>query len=723
MTEQCAVSILVPVCNVERYLRECLESLMAQTLESLQIICIDDGSTDSSLGILNEFARLDTRFEIITKPNSGYGNSMNLGLQKARGRYIGIVESDDFIEPDMFEKLLDLAEKHQVDVVKSNFFEHETHNDPKRDPLYENLAGCTYGTVLKPVDDYAALLIRPAIWSGLYRADFLKSNDIVFLETPGASFQDTSFNYKVFAAAERALLVEDAYLHYRIDNSNSSVKSQKKVFCICDEYEEMWRFTRERGLVNGTMGKLLPQIQFGGYKWNLDRLTPKLQHSFYERMIEEFSAIEREGLLDRAFFNDAAWNDLTGMLADPEGYFLAHYGPINPESTVILYFHDGDRAFFGACLDAARALANPSSEIIGISRTDQAGLNAVLEEKRTTDGRVFTPDEVLSCQVAGLVDLEQIRTKRIVSLCPRSTDARGFSLDARAFFEQDGTGNPTIQTVHLVGSTIDTAALASRPAPLFVPLLASGFYHVAQQLPIEASCYANFDEKPTLADYQRVSRAIEELGPYANEKLATVAYETVRSFHEAIRPLWNATRSAYRNLDEKDRREIPTRLSPSLFEPAITPLATRQNPAEAPKTPDVSVIVPVYNAESFLEECLGSILSQEGVSLEVVCVNDSSPDNSLAILEELARKDTRVIVVTQQNGGAGSARNRGIDLARGRYLAFMDSDDLYPATDTLFALVQAAEENDVALCGGSFSMLLPDGQTKERFTGTIRTTP
>ena len=127
--------------------------------------------------------------------------------------------------------------------------------------------------------------MQPAIWSGLYRRSFLEENAIRFLRTPGASFQDTSFNFKVFAMAKRAYLTHDAFLHYRIDNANSSVKSQAKVFCICDEYKEMWRFVRQSDELMTALSKRLCFIQFGGYMWNLGRLTPALQPSFYERVV------------------------------------------------------------------------------------------------------------------------------------------------------------------------------------------------------------------------------------------------------------------------------------------------------------------------------------------------------------------------------------------------------------------------------------------------------
>lgn len=97
-----AVSVLIPCFNVERYVRECLDSVVNQTLGDLEILCINDGSTDATPDILREYAARDARIRIIDKPNSGYGDSMNRGLDAASGEYIGIVESDDRAEPDMF---------------------------------------------------------------------------------------------------------------------------------------------------------------------------------------------------------------------------------------------------------------------------------------------------------------------------------------------------------------------------------------------------------------------------------------------------------------------------------------------------------------------------------------------------------------------------------------------------------------------------------------------
>ena len=118
----CKVSILVPVYNVEAYLPKCLNSLIGQTLQEIEIICIDDGSTDSSGTILDEYAAKDKRIRVVHQKNGGYGKAMNTGLHLAQGEYIGFVESDDFAATEMFVQLYQAAVKYRAQIVKSNYY-------------------------------------------------------------------------------------------------------------------------------------------------------------------------------------------------------------------------------------------------------------------------------------------------------------------------------------------------------------------------------------------------------------------------------------------------------------------------------------------------------------------------------------------------------------------------------------------------------------------------
>ena len=194
------VSVLVPIYNVERYLRTCLESLRMQTFKDFEVICINDGSTDNSRAIIQEFLDVDPRFRVIDKDNSGYGASMNRGLREARGRYVAILESDDFFELDALARLHEASVAAKADVVKANFWLYWSCPEERRE-LFRAVDAREAAGIFAPLDDVALFFRKPSIWSALYGRSFLERNGIWFLETPGASYQDAGFNFKVWACA------------------------------------------------------------------------------------------------------------------------------------------------------------------------------------------------------------------------------------------------------------------------------------------------------------------------------------------------------------------------------------------------------------------------------------------------------------------------------------------------------------------------------------------
>ena len=168
--EMIKVSILVPICNVEKFLDKCLRSIVNQTLTDIEIICINDGSKDKSLEIIKNFAKDDERIVVIDKPNSGYGDSMNKGMSIAKGEYVGIVESDDFINLDMFNDLYSLAKEHNADIVKSNYNLYwEKQNDVFK--YYNNLR---IDKIVSDRDNAKEKILwrAPSIWSAIYRRCF-----------------------------------------------------------------------------------------------------------------------------------------------------------------------------------------------------------------------------------------------------------------------------------------------------------------------------------------------------------------------------------------------------------------------------------------------------------------------------------------------------------------------------------------------------------------------
>ena len=139
MTNKPKISIVVPIYNVEKYLRECLDSILAQTLQDIEIIAIDDGSPDQCGNIIDEYAKKDKRIIAIHQKNSGYSISVNKGIALAKGEYIGIIESDDWIEPDMYKTLYENAKKYDTDITKGGFWKYNsTLPKEKQNEYYKN---------------------------------------------------------------------------------------------------------------------------------------------------------------------------------------------------------------------------------------------------------------------------------------------------------------------------------------------------------------------------------------------------------------------------------------------------------------------------------------------------------------------------------------------------------------------------------------------------------
>ncbi len=321
------VSIVMPLYNQETYIRECLDSVVKQTLKDVEIIIVNDGSTDNSSYIVNEYAQKDSRIIVVDKSNSGYGDSMNVGLSKATGEYIGIVETDDFVDPDMFDTLYKTAIKYKADVVKSNFWLYWS--KPERNELHEYFKEEECGKIIIPGEfDKGSLFNRkPSIWSAIYKRDFLEQNNISFLPTPGASYQDTSFTFKVYTKAERMVCLYDAFLHYRQDNEGSSINNvDKKMNCIFDEYGEIAQFIEKES--DEDYKKRLYQIYGAAFYdtciWMYECLSPKKRYEFLKIISPIFNELVKKIGVDKLNFRNMWWKrrDIMRIAQNPYEYHM-----------------------------------------------------------------------------------------------------------------------------------------------------------------------------------------------------------------------------------------------------------------------------------------------------------------------------------------------------------------------------------------------------------------
>lgn len=311
------LSILVPCYNVEKYLKKCLKSVLSQTMKEIEVICINDGSKDSTLEILKKFAKKDSRVKIIDKPNSGYGNSMNRGLDAAKGEYIGIVESDDYVEKDMCEVLYNVAKKYDLDVVKSDYMTFNTVKG-KEKTIYEPT--CTdhnyYNKVLIPSKNKIIFSFQMNTWTGIYKNSFIKSKNIRHNETPGASYQDNGFWFQTLSLAKTVMFVNRAFYHYRQDNPNSSINSKGKVFCMNEEYAFIHNFMDEHPFVKENFMNEYFKKKFFNYMHTYERIADEYKLEFLERFSQELKETQNNKEINFAKMEDGWISSMSLRIMD-----------------------------------------------------------------------------------------------------------------------------------------------------------------------------------------------------------------------------------------------------------------------------------------------------------------------------------------------------------------------------------------------------------------------
>ncbi len=240
------ISVIVPVYNVEKFLPRCVESILMQTLDDLEIICIDDGSMDESGRILDGYAVQDERLRVVHQENRGYGAAMNTGLAMAEGEYIGIVESDDCILPEMYQTLYQAAVEDDLELVKSDaFYWIESVGYMRK--IHDDRLERYYDRVLCDADRNRFFDFYMNIWTGIYKREYLELYGIRFHESPGASYQDNGFWIQSLLYCRKAKWLSDAFYLYRQDNPAASVRDQSKSMVMTREYEFLERILRDRG--------------------------------------------------------------------------------------------------------------------------------------------------------------------------------------------------------------------------------------------------------------------------------------------------------------------------------------------------------------------------------------------------------------------------------------------------------------------------------------------
>ncbi|MBO5038439.1 MAG: glycosyltransferase [Alphaproteobacteria bacterium] len=233
------ISVIIPVCNVEAYLPQCLKSVISQTLTEIEIICVDDGSTDNSLAILKEYAAKDHRITVISQKNQGAGIARNTGLTVAKGQYLSFLDSDDFFEPDMLATLYTTAKKDNSDAVVCGYyiFDHTKNTDIKKIAVYPPY---TQNSPIFPQQHQNTIYhINPAPWNKLFKSSLFKQNNIRFENLK--SCNDYTAIYTALMLANKISALNSFLLHYRTNsNSNITATRNQNATCLLHAVQRLW---------------------------------------------------------------------------------------------------------------------------------------------------------------------------------------------------------------------------------------------------------------------------------------------------------------------------------------------------------------------------------------------------------------------------------------------------------------------------------------------------
>ena len=200
------VSVIVPVYNVEKYLDKCLTSLVNQTLKDIEIIVVNDGTKDNSQDIIDRYAKKYKNIIVIKKENGGLSSARNDGIEKATGEYIGFVDSDDYIEYDMYEKMYQKAKTNDYDVVVCDL---KYIYDDREVDAFSNINN---DLLTKEEVKTCFLNIYPSVWNKIYKKELIKDNNILFKK--GVWFEDVEFTYRLLPYINSIGVVKEKFYNY-----------------------------------------------------------------------------------------------------------------------------------------------------------------------------------------------------------------------------------------------------------------------------------------------------------------------------------------------------------------------------------------------------------------------------------------------------------------------------------------------------------------------------
>ena len=729
------VSVVMPVYNVQPFLRQCLDSVVNQTLKEIEIICVDDGSTDKSLDILKEYARKDNRITVIVQKNLHAGVARNAGLAVAKGEYVHFLDADDWIDVDTYEKIYAVIHKQKTDFMKFKSYSYDNvaqqvvNNDYTQMDMIQRDAIFDFEKDIKTV-----VHISDAPWSGIYNRKFLEKHKIRFDNFICSN--DVGFYFRCLVHARQFYFLTKKFVYYRINNNKSLigirpfhfdcqintfyrvheiVKNETaeiiKFLDDCWSWSILWRFkayTQNSNLPDTVKAKIRKltedffeknahlkyrqdYLDYCNCKVKVSVIVPV--HNVENYLRQCLDSIVNQTLKDIEIIcvengsTDRSLDILNEYAKKDERIRVFRFGPqkagfarnfgVRMATGKYLYFIDSDDWVDTHCLEKLYTQIEQTQSdvcIYGIEKYDDQ--QKIILNNDYTDMSCF---KERSKDVCNYKDIKNKIFRRFA--CYFELYNREFFIKKNLFLQEDIAIGEDVLT------HVKSLLLARRICFCDENLY---YYRVNRTGSLMATSKTNEHIFDAFSYIERVENFLIEQNvlPVLEQQFVDFVLEQF-IFH-----LGRMNGDDFRQQFIQKAMTYVQHLNILCMEksPYLKKFQQLTNFILNPIA--VSVIVPVYSRESYLPQCLDSLIGQTLSQIEIICVNDGSKDNSLSVLKQYAQKDNRIIIINQKNQGVSCARNNAMKIAKGQYIAFVDSDD-YLIPNALEKLYNFATQNNL----------------------------
>ena len=724
------ISIIVPVYNVENYLRQSLESIINQTYINLEIICVNDGSTDNSLMILKEYEKKDKRIKVISQNNKGLAGTKNVGMKIATGDYITFVDSDDYIDLNVYEKCIESIIKYKPDIVVYQIhFEKSKKQRIIKGKIYIN-------------DSLSAIKnnkVFPSSCNKVFKKKLLENEyfmeDIKYAE-------DLLFRDMIFPKASIIVLVPKISYHYRnirIGSLENSLKIKTKINAFIKGINYLFKYYKKNNYYEF--------MEYIFEKWikNIYNAIRSLKKTDCKYMYSV-------QVLD--FFDFSLKNYIKNSLSENRKNIINYFREIKkrgPRLSVILPFHNNNEKYIEKFLNNILNQSFEDFEIICVKYGNSSDSIDILNEYIKIDKRLVILHE----------NIKEIGEARNLGILHAKGEYLSF-LSIENFFENNFYKEliNEIDTTHsdiliyryeIYNQTSDLFYIDNYSYEVIWPDKFINYTFIQNKLfdifglfiwnklfklsfiknnqiffnNNSESCLLFMDlsmiktNKISLLDKTLIfynnslnynlENKKDILGYFDDliELKVILKRENIfkilsDSYKQHIQNVYIKTinQSKYNKYLYQEIKKGKYKEFGDLIDKIDITNDEEKNIENILKNtfylfdPKISVIIPIYNAKDYLEDCLNSILNQTLKEIEIICINDGSTDNSLEIIQHIVEKDYRVKIINQTNKGPPESRNIGIKYAKGEYLFFMDSDD-YLDKNSLLELYYTAKKNNL----------------------------